>query len=65
MNEQEQLICVLCGTPWGVNFKYTNVCENQKCKGFCTWGKEPMKPDSFTIDDSGRWIPNPPPVKSI
>jgi len=58
---EKPTICVLCGTLWGVKNIFTNRCENEDCNGFCTWGKELMKPESFTIDESGRWIPNPPP----
>jgi hypothetical protein len=61
MEKEKKLICVLCGQEWGVKCKYTNVCENPECDGFCTWGYEPMKPESFTINENGEWILNPPP----
>ena len=55
--EERKTICVLCGQEWGVKFKFTNVCENPDCGGFCTWGYELMKPsiDSFTIDERIRY----------
>ena len=60
MDEDEKLICVLCGQKWGVKSPFTNVCENEKCKGFSSWGFEPMKPESFTIDEHGNWHLNQP-----
>ena len=53
--KKRKSICVLCGQEWGVKFKFTNLCENPDCGGFCTWGYEPMKPESFTIDNEGNW----------
>lgn len=49
----KKLICVLCGRDW---IPYLNLCE---CGGFCTWGFEPMKPESYHIDEKGNWILNP------
>jgi hypothetical protein len=59
--EKRKSICVLCGQEWGVENRFTNTCENENCSGFCTWGYEPMKPESFTIDADGNWHLNPPP----
>ena len=50
-NKEKDLICVLCGQKWGVENMFTNRCENEKCKGFCTWGYEINKPESFVIDN--------------
>ena len=46
---------MLCGQEWGVQNPFTNRCENKKCSGFCTWGYEPNKPESFFVDDNGKW----------
>lgn len=53
--KEAKLICVLCGKEWGM---FNNVCTNPDCKGFCSWGYEPMKPSSFTINEEGKWILN-------
>lgn len=58
--KNKKLICVLCGQEWGVKCQFTNVCENENCKGFCTWGYELNKPESFTINDDGKWNLNYP-----
>lgn len=58
-NEEQPLICVLCGTPWGM---FNNVCDNKECNGFCTWGHELNKPLSYTIEENGKWTPNDPKV---
>jgi len=52
----KKLICVLCGQEWGNINKFTNTCENENCRGFCTWGYEPMKPESFDINENNFWI---------
>lgn len=52
---EKKLICVLCGQEWGVKSPYTNRCENPDCKGFCSWGYEPNKPESFIVDENGQW----------
>jgi hypothetical protein len=57
---EKPLICVLCGTPWGVKNPFTNNCENPDCSGFCSWGHEMNKPLSFTVKDDGQWVPNAP-----
>ena len=59
---EKELICVLCGTKW---LHYSNRCVNPECSGFCTWGYEPMKPESFTIDTNGNWILNPPKIEDL
>ena len=64
-NTEKPLICVLCGTPWGVQNPFTNRCENPECNGFCTWGHEIGKPLSFTVTDDGKWIPNAPPAEDF
>lgn len=56
MKKEKKLICVLCGTEW---LHYSNVCTNRECKGFCTWGFEPMNPSSFIINEKGEWKLNP------
>lgn len=58
---EEKLICVLCGAPWGVENPFANRCENLECNGFCTWGKQLNKPDSFILDEEGRWFFKKPP----
>lgn len=58
MEKEKKLICVLCGTEWGM---FNNVCRNEKCKGFCTWGYEPNKPESFFVDENGKWHLKPSP----
>jgi hypothetical protein len=58
----KKLICVLCGQEWGM---FNNTCENPECKGFCTWGYELNKPSSFTINEDGKWVLNPPPREKI
>jgi hypothetical protein len=59
MEHEKKLICVLCGQEWG---EFNNVCENKNCKGFCSWGYEQMKPESFFVDDNGKWYLKPPPL---
>jgi hypothetical protein len=59
--EEKKLICLLCGQEWGVQNPFTNRCENENCKGFCTWGYEPNKPESFFVDDNGWYLKPPPP----
>lgn len=59
MKESKKLICVICGCEW--KNKYTNRCENKECSGFCSWGYELNKPESFNVDDKGNWHLNPPP----
>ena len=63
--EEKKLICVLCGREWGVQNPFTNRCENEKCSGFCTWGYEPMKPESFFVDDNGKWHLKPVPTDDV
>lgn len=48
------MICVLCGQEWGAKFPFTNICENEKCKGVCTWGYELGKPLSWNIDENKK-----------
>lgn len=55
-NIDNKLICVLCGQEWGQKNKFTNICENNNCNGYCTWGYESMKPECFTIDKNGFWV---------
>ena len=50
---KKKLICVICGNKWGAKSQFTNRCEN--CKGFCSWGYELNKPESFDVDDNGKW----------
>lgn len=50
MEQEKILICVLCGKEWLPVIK--NRCE---CGGFCTWGYKPNKPESFFVDDNGKW----------
>lgn len=57
------MICVLCGQEWGVKFPFTNICENEKCKGVCTWGYELGKPLSWNIDENKKWHLNSVPHK--
>lgn len=59
-SEEKPMICVLCGTPWGVKNQFTNVCENPECSGFCSWGHEMNNPLSFSVQEDGKWIPNHP-----
>lgn len=54
------LICVKCGTEWGVTNPFTNNCENEECKSFCSWGYELNKPSSFAVTEDGSWIPKEP-----
>lgn len=54
--KDKKLICVLCGKEWEPPVK--NVCE---CGGFCSWGYEPNKPESFIVDEDGNWHLKPPP----
>lgn len=49
--KKKKLICVLCGHEW--KNPYTNRCEN--CHGFCSWGYELNKPESFFLDENGQW----------
>ena len=58
--KKRKLICVLCGQEWGAKNPFTNKCENEKCGGFCTWGYEKNKPESFHIDEDGNWHLNSP-----
>ena len=60
MEENKKLICVLCCQEWGVKNPFTNICENEDCKGFSTWGYEPNNPESFIVDDNGKWHLKPP-----
>jgi len=53
--DNKKLICVLCGQEWGVKSPFINICENEECRGFCTWGYELGKPLSFVIDEKGEW----------
>lgn len=58
MSERKKLVCVICGTPWEGP---RNVCVNDECKGFCSWGeKKDGEPSSWIKTDSG-YIPRPPP----
>ena len=54
--KEKKVICVLCGREWLPAVK--NLCE---CGGFCTWGYEPNKPESFTVDEDGNWHLKPVP----
>lgn len=65
MENEKKLICVLCGQEWGVKCEFTNRCENEKCTGFCTWGYELNKPESFSVDEKGNWYLNPPQYEKI
>jgi len=60
--KEKKLICVLCGLEWGVKNQFTNRCENVNCTGFCTWGYTPNNPESFFIDNNGKWHLKPPPL---
>ncbi len=53
--KEKKLICVLCGQEWGVKNQVTNRCENEECSGFCSWGYELNKPESFIVDNDGKW----------
>ncbi len=62
MTEQndDALVCVLCGRPWEPAVK--NRCE---CGGFCTWGTaKDGDPDSWDVHPDGSWTPKPPPTAS-
>jgi hypothetical protein len=59
--KEKKLICVLCGQEWGVKNQFTNRCENEECSGFCSWGYELNKPESFIVDNDGKWRLKPPP----
>ena len=62
IKQEKKLICVLCGQEWGVKNPFTNRCENEKCTGFCTWGYEQNKPESFFVDNNGKWHLKPVPT---
>ena len=57
--EDDGLICVLCGEPWIPSFK--NRCE---CGGFCTWGYE-VDGEMLSWEDYEKRIPKPPPDENI
>jgi hypothetical protein len=56
----KKLICVLCGHEW--KNPYSNRCENENCRGFCSWGYELNDPDSFFLDENGQWQLKQPPT---
>lgn len=52
-DNEDNLVCVLCGEPWVPGFK--NRCE---CGGFCTWGEtKGGSPSSWKVDEKGKWTP--------
>jgi hypothetical protein len=59
--QDKKLICVLCGQEWGKKNPFTNRCENEKCSGVCSWGYELNNPESFFVDDDGKWHLKEPP----